>query len=451
MSAWLRAVAAASLIGATSALESAPSTPDPRFSDAAASAALAAVAATRQVFVPIPAQPDLSGVASWLAWTESELLTLRSEPLRVTQRHALPTPLRERPQIDAAQGAAWVVDVDGVLTRWNLQPLGRQARVSAGLRTFAISPSRSEVLGVGADPPALLWFDAALHPTKWMPVTDDKRQRWASVSALLIAPARQSFVAVVPGLEQLWELSYNPATPDIAAGFIHDFRYREGAFVRGYRNAQRITLEHALGAVHLPCDGHELMGVASDGSVGVTHLDVRRRVATLSGLPKPSRLALDQAVSWRAGAQGWVAAPLVGEPRLALIDVEHRQVVALLPTLAPIAGLTLQPGSTRLWLRFDNGPHAGSVQVIDGSAWQALGTLSLSAQAVVDVSFDASGRVAVAVLQGAVAAIDPQRLRETSRLPLQGVGGVLAASDAATACPASAGPMNDRSNPRRPQ
>ena len=50
---------------------------------------------------------------------------------------------------------------------------------------------------------------------------------------------RESFVVLISAINEVWELSYNPRTPDIPSGKIHDFQYREGAFIPGYLNPQR--------------------------------------------------------------------------------------------------------------------------------------------------------------------------------------------------------------------
>ncbi|WP_071870305.1 hypothetical protein [Atopomonas hussainii] len=50
---------------------------------------------------------------------------------------------------------------------------------------------------------------------------------------------RESFVVLISAINEVWELSYNPTSPDIPSGKIHDFQYREGAFIPGYLNPQR--------------------------------------------------------------------------------------------------------------------------------------------------------------------------------------------------------------------
>ena len=89
-------------------------------------------------------------------------------------------------------------------------------------------------------------------------------------------------------LPELWEISYDPKAPEIPVGLIHDFRYREGAFVPGFLNPRRSILADVLDDFFFTPDFSELMGTSREGKrAQVVHLDVRRAIASveLPGMP----------------------------------------------------------------------------------------------------------------------------------------------------------------------
>lgn len=87
---------------------------------------------------------------------------------------------------------------------------------------------------------------------------------------------RESFVVLISGINEVWELSYNPRTPDIPSGKIHDFQYREGAFISGYLNPQRGRLTHpAPTRAQAEPDEHGLW-FEHNGQRRFYHLDVRK-------------------------------------------------------------------------------------------------------------------------------------------------------------------------------
>lgn len=115
----------------------------------------------------------------------------------------------------------------------------------------------------------------------------DKNLRWpltnadASHAAIQVDqhwhfPNRQSFVVVSGALGEVWEISYNPRAPEIATGKVHDFQYREGAFVPGYLHPQRGRIPQAvITASQAQADEHGLW-LEQDGKRRFYHLDVRK-------------------------------------------------------------------------------------------------------------------------------------------------------------------------------
>lgn len=182
---------------------------------------------------------------------------------------------------------AWVIKVDLAQAR----PVA-EVRVGQAARSVALSGARfalPSVLAVAnAVPNSLVLLDEHLQTLKVLKVTDKTGQQVSSIARVRAAPARNSFVASLLDLPELWEISYNPTAPEIAMGMVHDFQYREGSFVPGYLNPQRIALPSPALDFHLTNEGHEVLSAhagpdsqqkATVGTLQVTHLDVRRQVA----------------------------------------------------------------------------------------------------------------------------------------------------------------------------
>src|SRR5574343_714896 len=192
---------------------------------------------------------------------------------------------------------------DGWVTKYDLWNLKVVAEVRAGINTRNAAVSGDGKWGAVANylPHSLVILDADLNFKKLLPVGDKDGKISSRVSAVYDASPRQSFVAALQDVKELWEVSYNPKAPDIPAGIIHDYKYKEGAFVPGFLNPQRTHPEDYLDDFYFPQGYDEVMGAsrndaksAVSGQVG--NLDVRKKIADLElpGMPH-----LGSGISWQ--------------------------------------------------------------------------------------------------------------------------------------------------------
>ena len=202
-----------------------------------------------------------------------------------------------------ASREGWIAKFD----LWNLKTV-TEARAGSDTRSLAVSSDGRFVAVGNAVPAALMVLDADLQPVKLLAATDTAKRRTSPVSQVRSAAARRSFVAALPELREIWEVSYDPAAPEIAAGLVHDYKLREGSFVAGFLNPRRSPLDDAIESFRLLPDGRRLAGVARGGDRGqVIHLDVRRRISSLDrgsfeviGRQDPELVARLQAATGRA-------------------------------------------------------------------------------------------------------------------------------------------------------
>jgi hypothetical protein len=184
----------------------------------------------------------------------------------------------------------WVIRVDLAQARQVAD-----VRVGQAVRSVALSGTRtalpSVLAVVNAIPNTLVLLDENLQTLKVLKVTDKTGKQASSIAMVRTANARDSFVVSLLDVPELWEVSYKPTAPEIALGMVHDFQYREGSFVPGYLNAQRISLPTPVETFHLSNEGHEVLSphltppsgaVPGAAYMQVTHLDVRGKVSEFS-------------------------------------------------------------------------------------------------------------------------------------------------------------------------
>jgi hypothetical protein len=222
---------------------------------------------------------------------------LDGERFEPVHRLAVRGILQGDPQFSPDGRYAFFATQQGWISKYDLRELRGVAEVRAGTesRSLALS-SDGRLLAVGnVSPPTLAVFDAELQPVTVLAATDGAGRASSPVTLVRNAPVRRSFIAALPGLKEIWEVSYDPAAPEIAQGLVHDYKLREGTFISGFLNPRRTPLDEAVEDFRLLPDGHRLAGIAHGAGRGqVIHLDVRRRIATIDrdgfeaiGAPNP--------------------------------------------------------------------------------------------------------------------------------------------------------------------
>jgi hypothetical protein len=114
----------------------------------------------------------------------------------------------------------------------------------------------------------------------------------ASLTVVRFLAARRSFVIAFDTLDELWELSVDPAAPPVFEGLVHDYRMGEALGSPGFLGVRRTRLDFP--ARELAVDASQAYVVlrgadAPDGrtQLALAQLDVRRVIArwTLAAEP----------------------------------------------------------------------------------------------------------------------------------------------------------------------
>lgn len=238
-------------------------------------------------FLATSATPATAGQCSLAASGESMVLALPHDLLENIH------PLADPHSALVATRGGWVMRLNLAQAR-----ITAQVKVADEIHATALSVQHAGipvVLAVVTQVPnSLLMLDEWLKPLQTLHLTDKTGKIPSAVLGIETAPIRQSFVLALKDVPELWEISFNPHTPEISLGLVHDFQYREGQFISGYLNPKRITLDSLPLDFALVDGGHAVLtrhakpNQPNSSAVSVTHLDVRRQVATMPVPPWPS-------------------------------------------------------------------------------------------------------------------------------------------------------------------
>lgn len=170
-------------------------------------------------------------------------------------------------------------------------------RVGERIHTLAFSADERYLAVANAIPQTLVLLDSDLVPRNTLDIISHDGQQSAHVSAIYPAAPRRGFVVLLHEIPELWEISTDPAAPEIPIGFIHDHRMREGRFIPGYLNPRRTLLTHRY-PLHAFNQDHSLFKMASpQGNGQVVSLDARKPIAEL---PLASHPYLGDEIVWQS-------------------------------------------------------------------------------------------------------------------------------------------------------
>jgi DNA-binding beta-propeller fold protein YncE/cytochrome c553 len=313
---------------------------------------------------------------------------------------------------------------DGWITKYDLWNLATVAEVRAGINTrnAAVSSDGKYVAVANYLPHSLVILDADLGFVKRIEVKDREGKRGSRVSAVYDAGPRRSFVAALKDVKELWEVSYDPQAHDIPAGMIHDFQYREGAFIPGFLNPRRTSLDDYLDDFFFTPDTNEVMGASREGKQGqVVHLDVRRRIASLDvpGMPH-----LGSGITWMYQGRRVMATPNLREGVVSVFDIKEWKPVGQIRTLGPGFFMRSHENTPYAWVDAMMSPaHKDTLQVIDKRTLRVVADIRPEpGKTLAHIEFTRDGRYALASLwemDGALIVFDAQTLQEVKRIPMK--------------------------------
>ena len=312
---------------------------------------------------------------------------------------------------------------DGWVTKFDLWNLTVVSEVRAGINTrnVAVSPDGNYVAVANSLPHTLVLFDGDLNLLKVLDVVGQDGVSTSRVSAVYEATPRNSFVAALRDLPEVWEISYDPEAKDIPVGVIHDYRMREGHFVPGYLNVRRTVVEDVLDDFFFTQDYSLLMGASRNGTGQVVSLDARRKIADLplDGMPH-----LGSGITWDWQGRRVMASTNLQAAEVTVIDLDSFEVVRRIPTRGPGFFLRSHENSRYAFVDSMMSPEAKHIlQVIDKQTLEVVHEIfGPEGETLAHIEYTRDGRFALAShweFDGAIVVFDAETLEEVKRLPMR--------------------------------
>ena len=183
----------------------------------------------------LPAQPakplqgrDLMNLFLVVETGDHHVSVLDGDKLEVVHRFASRYALHGGPKFTEDGRYVFFASRDGWITKYDIWNLTVVAEVRAGINTrnVAVSPDGQFLAVANYLPNTLVLLDGELNLLKVHAVSNADKTATSRVSAVYEASPRKSFIAALPDLPEVGELSYNPRAEGIATGFIHDLQYK---------------------------------------------------------------------------------------------------------------------------------------------------------------------------------------------------------------------------------
>ncbi len=292
---------------------------------------------------------------------------------------------------------------DGWVTKYDLWTLTTVAEVRAGINTrnIAISPDASYVAVANYLPKSLVILSAAdLSVEKILDVADADG-KGSRVSAVYQAPQRDSFIAALKDVPEIWEIATK-------AG--------EGALA-----LRRIKASEPIDDFFFDPQYRYLIGANRDGNQAVVvDLDHGREAAKF---PLPGMPHLGSGISWMREGRRVIATPHLREGMISVIDTTNWTILATVPTMGPGFFMRSHEKTPYVWTdSFMSRQNKDQIQILDKSSLKIVRRLQPApGKTTAHVEFDRSGRHALVSVwenDGALIVFDAESFTEVKRIPM---------------------------------
>ncbi len=312
---------------------------------------------------------------------------------------------------------------DGWISKFDVFNLKYVAEVRAGINTrnLAVSHDGRYVIVANYLPHSLVVLDASdLSPLKVIPAQDGKGNS-SRVSAVYTADPRNTFVAAMKDIPEVWEISYADDPPAGFTGWVHDYRKDSGdAQKPDPFPVRRVKVKGYLDDFFLTQEYDRIIGTARDGSGQVVDLDLGRAVKkiTLPGMPH-----LSSGITWEYDGKTVLATPNIKEPVVTVLDTDTWEVIKRIETKGPGFFMRSHENSKYAWVDVFFGPDKDLMHVIDKQTLEIVKTLRPApGKTSAHVEFTKDGKYALVSIwdmEGAVVIYDANTLEEVKRLPMK--------------------------------
>ncbi len=312
---------------------------------------------------------------------------------------------------------------DGWISKFDIYNLKLVAEIRAGINTrnIAVSADGRYVMVANYLPHTLVLLDAEdLKPIKRFEVKDASGNS-SRVSAVYTAKPRESFVAALKDVPEVWEISYADDPPPGFSGWEHSYHEKAGDLVKSNPfPLRRNFIDTHLDDFFFSQDYSLLFGASRDGEGLVLSLDAKRVIGELdiSGMPH-----LGSGITWNYQGRPVMATPDLKQGLVSIIDLESWKTIKRIKTLGPGFFMRSHENSPYAWVDVFFGPNREAVHVIDKQTLEIVKTLRPApGKTAAHVEFTRDGRYALLSIwdeDGALVVYDAKSLQEVKRLPMR--------------------------------
>jgi DNA-binding beta-propeller fold protein YncE/cytochrome c553 len=313
---------------------------------------------------------------------------------------------------------------DGWVTKYDLWALTTIAEVRAGInsRNIALSSDGKHVAVANYLPHSLVILSSEDLAVEKVIEGRDKTGNSSRISAVYQARPRNSFIAALKDVPEVWEISTDPDAPPVYGGTVHSY---EKGMVEALPSSQglfalrRIEVPEPLDDFFFDPPYRNLIGSARDGHAVVVNLTVGRDIKRLEmpGLPH-----LGSGISWTWDGRPVMATPHLKEGRISIFDLTTWSKIKSLDTPGPGFFMRSHENTPYAWADGMLGSRKDTMVIIDKRTLEIARTLTPApGQTAAHVEFDRTGRFAIVSLweqDGAIVIYDAATFREIKRFPM---------------------------------
>ena len=312
---------------------------------------------------------------------------------------------------------------DGWISKYDIYNLKLVAEIRAGINTrnLAVSGDGRYVMVANYLPHSLVLLDAKdLKPIKIYDVAD-QNGKTSRISAVYTAPPRNSFIAALKDIPEVWEISYEDDPPLNFAGWVHDYNPESGEKpeIEPFP-VRRIKVDDYLDDFFFDQEYVSIIGASREGKGQVVDMDIGRVI--VPDLALPGMPHLGSGITWEYQGRTVLATPNLKTGKVSVIDMESWEIIKQIETLGPGFFMRSHENTPYAWVDVFFGPNKDVMHVIDKRSLEIVKTLRPApGKTAAHVEFTRDGKYALLSiwdLDGAVIVYDAATLEEIKRIPM---------------------------------
>ena len=312
---------------------------------------------------------------------------------------------------------------DGWISKYDIYNLELIAEIRAGINTrnLAVSHDGRYVMVANYLPHSLVLLDAVdLKPIKIYDVKNDDGKS-SRISAVYTAPPRDSFIAALKDIPEVWQISYADDPPVGFGQWMHDYNPESGEEpITEAFPVRRIPVDDYLDDFFFDQEYVSIIGASREGRGQVVDLDIGRVI--VPDLALPGMPHLGSGITWEYQGRTVLATPNLRKGNVSVIDMESWETIKHIETLGPGFFMRSHENTPYAWVDVFFGPNRDAMHVIDKRSLEIVKTLRPEpGKTAAHIEFTRDGRYALLSIwdpDGAVIVYDAATLEEVKRLPM---------------------------------